>query len=219
MTTLAIPAPAWLSDGYREHPKLSRQIDEDTLFRFGYVPLVVGEVAWDYADTILNYASMTRAGEIRTQCRAIKELRRYYEQERARYMDRDGRREELRNMEVFQDTLSDYFELVGRHFSKEIMQACPDISAEKRAILCSAYLARIVISAIYKYIAKLTRKIEFRVGHRIGQIIPEHYAKLGSVMEQIAKVYGVLPSYGRVREQCVDELICSIESIDLGLDE
>lgn len=40
-----------------EEEKLSKILDQDTLFRFAYIPFVIANLAWDYADTIILMAS------------------------------------------------------------------------------------------------------------------------------------------------------------------
>lgn len=57
---------------------LSDEIDEDLLFRFGYVPFVIAEVAWDYIDTIFDLAYILKIKETRKVNRALKDLRSDY---------------------------------------------------------------------------------------------------------------------------------------------
>lgn len=58
-----------------EKERLAKLLGEDGLFRFGYVPFVIGELAWDYADTVVDLASLMKLTKVRSLCRAVKNLR------------------------------------------------------------------------------------------------------------------------------------------------
>lgn len=63
--------------------KLSQILDAETSMRFAYVPFVVAQLAWDYADTIVDVASMLKLHPTKKLCRAVRELKRQYD--RVRY--------------------------------------------------------------------------------------------------------------------------------------
>ncbi len=88
---------------------LSELLDQDTFLRFGYVPFVIAEVAWDYADTAIDIAILMRLSPTKKLCRCIRELRREYLGFKRKYFDSSHLDSEEDNMELFIDELSQFF--------------------------------------------------------------------------------------------------------------
>lgn len=83
--------------------KLSEILDSETLMRFAYVPFVVAQLAWDYADTIVDVASMLKLHPTKKLCRAVRELKRQYDRVRDEFTNHAHRDSEIDNMYVFED--------------------------------------------------------------------------------------------------------------------
>lgn len=60
---------------YQKELKLSEILDSETLMRFAYVPFVVAQLAWDYADTIINVSSILKLDSTKKLCRAVRKER------------------------------------------------------------------------------------------------------------------------------------------------
>lgn len=95
----------------QKEQKLSEVLDSETLMRFAYVPFVVAQLAWDYADTIVDVASMLKLHPTKKLCRAVRELKRQYDRVRDEFTNYAHRDSEIENMYVFEDGVSDLFSL------------------------------------------------------------------------------------------------------------
>lgn len=89
--------------------ELSELLDQDTFFRFGYIPFVIAELVWDYADTAIDLAVTMKHSQSKKLCRRIRELRKEYIYFKKKYFDSSHLESEIDNMETFYDELNDFF--------------------------------------------------------------------------------------------------------------
>lgn len=161
----------------QEH-KLSEILDTETLMRFAYVPFVVAQLAWDYADTIINIASFLRLHPTKKLCRAVRELKRQYDIVRDEFTNHAHRDSEIDNMYVFEDGVSDLFSLYLKNIEFDLKKEYPDLDGEYRSYLLAIYQCHIVLQSIYRYAEMQTKKIEKIVGHKIGDVLPSELRRL-----------------------------------------
>lgn len=158
--------------------KLSEMIDSDTFMRFGYVPFVVANLAWDYADTIVCMAQLLKLQETKKLSRAIRQLKADYDRLRAPYIDSAHRNSEENNMYVFEDGVKDLFNLYLVNIECDIKSAYPELQSEYIILLKAVYQCHIVLQCIYEYVRIMTIKVEKIVGHKIGDILPGELRRL-----------------------------------------
>lgn len=158
--------------------KLSEILDQETLIRFAYVPFVVAQLAWDYADTIVNLASILRLHPTKKLCRSVRELKRQYDIVRDEFTNHAHRDSEIDNMYVFEDGVSDLFSLYLKNIEFDLKKEYPDLDGEYRSYLLAIYQCHIVLQSIYRYAEMQTKKIEKIVGHQIGDVLPKELRRL-----------------------------------------
>lgn len=164
--------------GQQAELKLSQILDTETLMRFAYVPFVVAQLAWDYADTIINVASILRLYSMKKLCRAVRELKRKYDILRDEFTNHAHRDSEIDNMYVFEDGVSDLFSLYLKNIEFDLKSEYPDLDGEHRAFLLAVYQCHIVLQCIYRYAEMQKDKIEKIVGHYIGDVLPKELRRL-----------------------------------------
>lgn len=199
-----------------EKLRLSEILDEDTLFRFAYVPFVIAEVAWDYADTVLNLTVIQKLKETLPLKRAVEKLRSEYNREHSRFIDEKHRQSEMDNMEVFQDEMKDLINQIYRSNVEEVRRLYPDLCDDSNMLVAEVYLCRIVLSALFRYAAQITKKIEGIVHHPIGQIVPRQMMKLYNLIEEFAGDSPIKEAYKSQSEKFVQSLVESISEVELN---
>lgn len=112
--------------------KLSEILDSETLMRFAYVPFVVAQLAWDYADTILNETCILRLHQTKKLCRAVRELKRRYDIVRDEFTNHAHRDSEIDNMYVFEDGVGDLFSLYLNNIEIDLNSEYPQLEADYR---------------------------------------------------------------------------------------
>lgn len=166
----------------RETLKLSKILDKDTLFRFAYVPFVIAELVWDYADTIIGLAIIMRLGETKKLCRAIRELRRDYDRLHARFVDSAHRDSETENMYVFENEVNDIFKTLLVNIRCNLKGEYPELAPDYLDLLTAVYQCDILLHSLFHYVRMQTEKIEKIVGHRIGRILPDEMYRLDALV-------------------------------------
>jgi len=144
----------------QKEQKLSEVLDSETLMRFAYVPFVVAQLAWDYADTIVDVASMLKLHPTKKLCRAVRELKRQYDRVRDEFTNYAHRDSEIDNMYVFEDGVSDLFSLYLKNIEFDLKSEYPDLGEDNRNYLLAIYQCHIVLQCIYRYAEMQKVKIE-----------------------------------------------------------
>lgn len=156
--------------------KLSKVLDSETLMRFAYVPFVIANLAWDYADTIVDLARMMKLKETKPLCRAIIELKKEYDRIRAPYNSDSPSYES--NMYVFEEGVADIFNLYLANVGIDLKCEYPDLQEDYIIFLKAVYQCHIVLQSIYEYVRKQKIKIEGIVKHTIGDVLPSQLRRL-----------------------------------------
>ena len=162
--------------------KLSEVLDSETLMRFAYVPFVIATLAWDYADSILTLAKMLGMKEVASTSRSVRQLKRDYDNLRAKYIDSAHQKSEEDNMYVFEDGVNDVFRLYLVNIGFDIKKEYPDLSEDYILYLKAIYQCHIVLKSLYKYVEIQTKNVQKIVGHTIGDILPQELRKLDSLV-------------------------------------
>ncbi len=200
-----------------EELKLSEILDSETLMRFAYIPFVVAQLAWDYADTVIDVSTLLRLHPTKKLCRAIRELKRRYDNVRAEFTNYAHRDSEIDNMYVFEDGVSDLFSLYLKNIEFDLKKEYPDLEGDYKVMLLSVYQCHIVLKAIYRYAEMQRDKIEKIVGHRIGDILPVELRKLDIlIMEFIGDkpVSSQFDVQQKTYAQCIANRMCLVELND-----
>lgn len=169
----------------RDKQRLREVLSEDAIFSITYVPFVIAEIAWDYADTILDFAAMMRLHETKKLCRAIKDLRKEYDRKRFQVIDDKWRKSETENMIMFQETLSK--ELFGKMygtFKERIEQTYGDLEPNSVMLIASVYCCKTVIAGLMRYCHAQEKVVASILGYEINSIMPEQVNRLNTLVSE-----------------------------------
>ena len=158
--------------------KLFEVLDSETSMRFAYVPFVVAQLAWDYADTIVDVASMLKLHPTKKLCRAVRELKRQYDRVRDGFTNHAHTNSEIENMYVFEEGVSDLFSLYLKNIESDLKSEYPNLEEDYRNYLLAIYQCHIVLQSIYRYCEMMKEKVEKIVGHQIGDVLPKELRRL-----------------------------------------
>lgn len=169
----------------RDKQRLREVLSEDAIFSITYVPFVIAEIAWDYADTILDIAVMMRLHETKKLCRAIKDLRIEYNRKRFEVIDDNWRKSETENMIMFQETLShEYFSKIYGTFKDELMQTYPELETNSVMLIASVYCCKTVIAGMMRYCQAQEKIVASILGHEINSIMPKQMNRLNTLVSE-----------------------------------
>lgn len=197
--------------------KLSEILDSETLMRFAYVPFVVAQLAWDYADTILIFASEFKLYHTKKLCRAVRELKRRYDNVRAEFTNHSHINSEIENMYVFEDGVLDLFSLYLKNIEFDLNREYPQLDSEYLSYLKAIYQCHIVLQSIYRYVEMQKVKIEKIVGHKIGDILPAEIRKLDILVMAFVgdkPVSSKFDTQQKTYAQCIANRMCLVELND-----
>lgn len=200
---------------------IAKGLSREEIYRVAYLPFVVAEVMWDYADTLCNIGAILRHEQSDKDCRsmkllsrAVRTLRREYEQGRAAYIDAVQREVETTHMIEFQEGLRSYFTSLRASIENDIHRRYGEIRRSNLILLLAVYEAIVVYRALLKYADWADRLIEKKCGRARHSIIPDEITRLGSLLPQYAGDC-VLPTNTPEMNLWRDTLCNKIHAIEL----
>lgn len=166
--------------------EIQQRVDKQTLFLFAFVPFVIAEVAWDYADTCINLAILLRIEKTKKLCRRIRELRREYDRKRA-MIDRTHRDIETENMIAFQEDYKEFFGKLHGAIQGQVSAIYPGQCMDMQFLICAAYSCAVVLRSLFKYVDIMSQRIAALLGiQAIGSIIVREIRQLEAIILQFA---------------------------------
>lgn len=155
------------------------KIDKETLFLLAFVPHVIAEIAWDYADSCIDLASYMRLQPVKKLNRRIRELRKDYDYERKRFIDSQHREIETENMIKFQENYRDYFNSLHTSIKKKVNEEHPGLNDDSQMLIFAAYSCAVVLRAMFNYSRFMERKVADLLGIKaIGSIVAKELFEL-----------------------------------------
>jgi hypothetical protein len=136
-------------------PKKKTVMDmtEDMKFRVAYLPYVIAEIAWDFADTIyLLCSGVDKKWEVKEVTDGIRKLRKHYVRYVSRFIDADHQREYTQHCERLQEEQSPFFSRLATELSMQIEFTYPRLSRSEVHFLTTVYTTLVVIEAYKRYI-------------------------------------------------------------------
>ena len=167
--------------------EIKQRIDKETLFLFAFVPFVIAEVAWDFADTCIDIAIILRLTPTKKLCRRIRELRKEYDFKRSRFIDNAHRDLETDNMIAFQEDYKEYFSTLVKSINDQVDTQHPGLEYQSRLLISGAYSCAVVLRALFDYASFMERKIADLLGiDSTGSIIIPELRELEKIILQFA---------------------------------
>lgn len=199
---------------HNEEIKLSKILDSETLMRFAYVPFVIANLAWDYADTVVCVSGMLNIKATKKLCRAVRELKREYDLVRSPYVNDAHRHSEEDNMYVFEEGAKDLFDLYLKNIEFDLKKEYPELENDYIMFLKAVYQCHVVLHSIYKYVEMQKVKIEKIVGHRIGDVLPSSLRRLDIIIREFVGDKPISSSFMKQQQtyvQCIANRMALIE--------
>lgn len=169
----------YLGEQHKPQPfDVAELFTREELFRLAYVPFVIGELVWDYADTLCIMAAERRIDEMKPVSRFIKEQRVEYDRIRFRYIDAYNRGREINNGYRFEEMTEDIMSQCMSNLAMNLRQSYPDLPQSEIMFIQAVYQCKILGEALKRYLAKQTKMIEDRIKRKVGGIFPPQFFKL-----------------------------------------
>lgn len=177
--------------------RIEKLFNRDELFRFAYVPFVIAELVWDYADTVIIMSQRLDNPACRRLSRAIRNARTEYDRLRHQYIDNEHREREIENGYVFEQATKRITSQMMTNVRIDINSEYPDLNTDSRDLLLAVYQCHITSRALLRYLDRQSARVAKRVGHSIGKMLPPSYY----VMDKLIPEYiGDKPASARFRK-------------------
>ena len=198
-----------------EELRISRLIDKDTLFRFAYVPFVIAQLVWDYADTILSTAAWLKISETKKLCRAVRELRRDYDRIHSAHIDAKHEASEVSNMYVFEDGVAGITKQLLLNIKIDLKSEYPDLDADHLSFLIAVYQCDITLKSLLLYTRKQTERIAKKIDRNVGNILPESIYKLDKLILEFVGDKPVSNRFRNLKQQYIETFATQIALIEM----
>ena len=199
-----------------EEMRLSRILDKETLFRFAYVPFVIAQLVWDYADTILIMAAWLKISETKPLCRAVKELRRDYDRIRAPHIDKAHADSEIENGYVFEECVKDITRQLLVNLRIDLRSEYPEIEPAYLDFLIAVYQCDITLKSLLLYIRKQTDRISKKIDRHVGRILPDAVYKLDKLVLEFVGDKPVSEKFAKLKKQYIETFATQIALVGLN---
>lgn len=196
---------------------LSEVLDEITMFRYGYVPFVIAELVWDYADTVIDMATLVSDPKTKKLSRAVRELRREYERYHDIVVDKDGKSNEESNMYAFEDEVSKIFSLYITNVKCDLAREYDQIEENTMGLLVAVYMCLLLIKSLLRYSAVQTEKASAMAGYKVIDVMPRQVHSLATLIAEFAGDMPVSKGFKDIQETYVKTFVTQISLIELNI--
>ncbi len=202
----------------REVPEIniSKRLTKDELFRVAYMPFVMAQVVWDYADTLCDLSVIARESRLKRLCRAVKGLRREYDRGRAPFIDSAAQAKEEEHMIAFQEAHRDFFAKLRLAVTERIHTSHGVLDPDRETLVAACCMGVLCHRALRKLVAWADALIERKCGRASHSIMPDQMRQLGTLLPEFAGDYGIdlgTPQMDMWRDTLVNHVL-SVELIE-----
>lgn len=180
---------------------IENTFSRDELFRLAYVPFVIAELVWDYADTVIIMAQKLGNPATRRLSRVIRSARVEYNRLRHQFIDQKQRDREIENGYVFEDATRRITSQMMLNVKLDIHSEYPDLDECSRDLLLAVYQCHITSRALLLYLDRKSAEVAKRIGRKIGKMLPPPYYEMDKV---IPEFIGDKPASERFRKMMRD---------------
>ena len=198
------------------HTRIDRMFNREELFRIAYVPFVIAELVWDYADTVIILAKSLNNPATRRLSRAIRNARSDYDRLRHQYIDDEHRKRELENGYVFEDAIQSITNQLLINLRVDINSEYPNLNESSRDLLIAVHQCSIMSKALLRYLAKQSARIETRVGHAIGKMLPPSYYVMDKLIPEFIGDKPASAHFNKLMQQYIETLSVQMALVELN---
>ena len=167
-------------------------IDNDTRYRWAYIPFIVADIMRDYLDSCYDIASIMRLSEVKKIIREIKDTENEYVYRRKQFFDNNYLDNESKNAYKLQDDITGTFGFICKKLGEDIEKSIGTIILDKKMFIIAGYMAEIIYEAICRYTADYINIIEDRFSLKTINIMPPVFNKLGKLIKTLNKTYCII---------------------------
>lgn len=196
--------------------RCGRMFDKEELFRFSYVPFVIAELVWDYADTVIIQAQVLRNTATIKLSREIRKARAEFVSLRRPYMIGDARERQIENGYLFEEGVGHITKQMLSNIRIDIQKEYPELEEDSRNLLVAVYQCHILSKALLRYMAKQKTATEKRVGHAIGDIMPKAYYVMDKLIPEFIGDKPCSEDFMKLKNQYIETLATQIGLVVLN---
>ena len=206
----------------REEAKKSRLknvVGDSELFRLSYIPVVIAELVWDYADTVISMSR--RSDKTKPLSRTIRKCRETYEKQlrHSGRIDPDNIEDIRRNGYLFEESTADITEQMLLNLRLDLQRQFPLLEDKSIDLLCGVYQCHILSRALLRYIDKSVERFERDYpGYEVdkSRLMPGSLKALDLLIEEYIGDKPASDSFNRLKEQYITTFANQIGLITLN---
>lgn len=190
--------------------RLNANMTDDMRFFLIYFPLVIAEVAWDYADSIVNISRTAKSPETKRLVRDIIQLREDYQYRRKKLMGCEDQWFDTEQdlMERFQDDASSFFSASFNEYKQFVLDNNQNVSDALSDSLSCMYIIGVVLDSLINY-AKEELKEVVKIIHYTGKtdpkaVISDETLKMYESVKRVLKDYPISKEAKKVYDMDVE---------------
>lgn len=164
--------------------KTKEDLPHDILARMVAKSCILGALAWDYTDTVLNIAARMRIGKTKPLSRAVKKLHDEWRWFRHGVIDAGHLDKETELAMLFEDINTKAFSRLCQGLRLEIGRDT-QLSEDFTMLVCAVQMAMTVIDTLKLYDARCGQWMESQ-GVPGLTVIPHHYGRLALLLPEFA---------------------------------
>lgn len=185
---------------------IAKSLSKQDIFRFTYVPFVVAELVWDYADTVLIFSKQIGKSETKRLARAIKEARKEYRSVRFSYCIGDQQKRLEENMLVFESALMPVIKQMTLNLTCDIRKQYPDLLEPTFNLIHAITECNIMSSALLKYVYRQAEIISRKTGVAMTNPLPKSFMIMHKLIPEFYGDKTFSERFGKLRKLYVDIL-------------
>lgn len=163
---------------------LSRKVDDDTFFRYFYLPYVITDVFFDYVDAVLDQIAYLRDRTLKKLMHQIRWVRQGYEQIKLKSLGWDNCKDEESHMEYFITFFSKEFATEYDLIKWQVSAKRKMLGQDWRTLVASIYMALCVYKALEAYCAEADRMIAELWGRANRKIMLPHAMQIAELVHK-----------------------------------
>lgn len=196
--------------------ELVKLLSKEDLFRFAYIPFVIAELVWDYADTVMDMAALLKLKETRHLGRRIKELYREYKRVHDRFIDQEHNEGELHNMYVYEDEVKHIFNTYQINLQCDLRHEYPDLSEDTISYLVAIYQCHVTLQSLLLYTKKQEARLAEIVKHPVGHFLPPQVYELSRLILEYAGDSPASDKFNTLQDKYIKTFATQMALIELN---
>lgn len=157
---------------------VTETFNREELFRISYVPFVIAELVWDYADSVVLMAAELNIKETREPSRLIRQAREKYKRWQVEMLKKDFTDIEMANAYVYEDATAHITGQFIMNLRADLKRCYPNLTTGTVHLLEATYQCLIMFRALMLYMERQRDRVFKRTGKNMGFMLPKEFLYL-----------------------------------------